>query len=563
MSIMKEALVKAGLVKQETKETKQETKQEAKQREHESEPCEDEVGARCEALVALMGEERAQEMLQRVSCSPYGRLRKTDDIEAAINRAFALLPSGEARRLRENKGSLLDWGFSKASTLDYYLGACYEALENGGYAAWIKEQERLAAAPNPPQPPSEEEIEELLSSSSTVDIVGEYRAALRQWADNRTEKELKAKGFYEHRLVDDLQRRVALARGRVAERKNKQEADSLLGEYMAGRIGFEEAYSKAQYIGSSAGQTGVEALRSTRRAWLEGRGAGNPPEGVDLRSLSVEILGDMVSRSEAVRRELARRLPSDKHVYIVRDRHAYTTFAVTHEGKLVPANVREKELPLVAATEPHPDGWVYTGGTNSYWQASGAEYAAIQTLQKAEKGWLDIRHVIGIYGRHETQRWPRLYTRAWKTPLLVGIDDELSAQLDALERVYRQHRQYVPEKAYWLQASVRKTKAGRLHIAAGQGPEGALIQVTGGRASHGRHGWSGEDIAPAKHNQALAVAAMGMSNGGGQTRSVVIAFVTQGTPLLLDNGVGYVFEGGQVFRVPGLASGRPGEKEPL
>lgn len=348
----------------------------------------------------------------------------------------------------------------------------------------------------------------------------------------------------------------------------------------------EEHLRQEQYIGADGmfvgipGQDDLETLvRSSAQAWAAGRKvvaryskvepAGTPPLGWPAAHLDtvIRLAVSEDERAPLALAELVRRLP-DGSVFET----DYSTAALRQGEVVYFEGSTERGRPPEGVTRvsfvPGPDGWAEpfahpVRGIRYRW-ASGRAFAALTRVVERARcpGSLDVRRVIGAYGRHPEKRFPRLSFSAYRSWLTVGVDDALGPIMDDLALVHVECPDRVPGDAYRIHAEVRKTQANGLQVVRrDHGERGALISVSGSAMSQGRHGWAGTTPAVKEGSSALSVSLYGGSRGGGQAAAVVVAVLTEGRPLLLDSGVGYRLgaQPGQVERVPGLAEGRPGE----
>lgn len=593
MNTMKEALAKAGLVAYEPPTNQQQPTKPKRT----VEPCSDEIGQRCAALVALIGHSRAVRLMADTLDAPYGRARRLDDINTAIANAVGRMKRKEVRALHERvPQSALEWRFNRASDLDDTMAEVHAALTDGSFAEWERAQQQASNAPKWPDPPTDAQIVEALglrgltpdqdtsdAYNRTAQVVQGYGNALDEWADERTERELAALGFGWSKHLE-LKRALE---GRCFEIIAQYQSETgvpvlrdIIARYESGELTLAQAIDASKAVSprnrdaalkALTGDDGIYALnnhlRTLPRAWRDGDGHGPVPAGVDLAELPLEVIFRLaaVMQVDAAKALLQQHCPADGVLYGGR-RCQYMAYGRQHglrevitRGELDPGD-KVVTLPC----NPHPDGWLELVGERYVW-CSPAVYAAHRRLSNYRSGLLDVRLVIGLYGRHETERWPRLLTQAWSHKLVVGMHDSIGSHFDDLATVCAVSSQLVPEHAWLVRAGVCKSQRGKL-VLTGEDRglcAGAVVVIHGGTSSHGRHGRSGEDLMPAEGSKAAAVSAFGCSRGGGQTRTAVVAVVEKDKPLLLSNGVGYEYDGGQLYRVPGLAAGRPGEREPL
>jgi len=515
--------------------------------------CTDAIGRRCAILVALMGADEALELLIGESEAPYGRARRESQINACIERAFATMKMGAARELREKYAHECGWSFRRAEDLNAEMQDCISALQSKAYDAWLEERTRASKAPKWPAMPAID-----LEDQTQID---RYRADLEAWESDRTPAEIQALGYPgAYPLIGAFESaRAEFQRARWKEEEEAGRAE-IVAQYERG----EGTFEALRYSHSSQ-----NALRRTVRAWLEGYGEGDPPVGISWGNVPTSALGKMVFRAweGASRRPdaakdraaiaLASRLsPGKALLYFGEYSIRMEDGSPVIENLRLPAGV-ERTIREVS-TVPSVDGWIH-----GEYLIPGKCFVPLQRLRSAKRGNLSVQHVIELYGRHETERWSRFLTDAWGNKLVIGVHDELSQHCDDLALFAGLYaRDLIPDDAWWLHATAMRTEKGMRIVPSGMAAKTALICMTGGTSSHGRHGVSGANVAPHAQNKALAVSKFGASGGGGQTRSRLVAAVGE-HPLLLDDGSGYRLDGDTLVYVPGLAAGRPGAPSPV
>jgi hypothetical protein len=530
-------------------------------------PCSDAIGSRCHALVAVLGASAARGLLSEVSVAPYGRARRIERLNSAIEARLDQLPSKQSQELRVDA---LRWDFGSSADLDDTLSLCLEAIDGGGYAVWAAAQQQAAKAPRWPLPSTVEQLSDLTLGDAR-EMVRAWLDQVSAWAGERTERELRALGYDWYAISHRGDELLRLAETARTERLRDQgQMRAIVEDYDSGELSWDEATTrlKALPYDVAAAEEAVlgkrfedACLRRTPRAFRDGRALKTTPLAAVAvwERLSSEVLDTYCRREmpEAIVHRASQLLPGQGWSTA----HAPDTQpqVVLPNGTVVWADFGAGVPDGLVSTVESPAGWWDSTPRHSGWRPTQV-YTALQHLRAVPRGTLDVRRVIGTYGRHDTERWPRLREVAWKTPLIVGIDDELGERFDVLASV---PAHLVPEHAWWIPGSCRATAKNGLRLTHVPAPDrSVLVLLEGGTMSHGRHGTSGANVAPHASNQAPCASVCGGSRGGGQSRSVLIGCVAAGRPLLLADGSGYELTAdGGLYYVPGLASGRPGARK--
>jgi len=299
---------------------------------------------------------------------------------------------------------------------------------------------------------------------------------------------------------------------------------------------------------------------------------GTPPQGWEtltpspLRLYAAGRKDDGVTRV-AAGEEALRRWGAGA-VYCVDER----TYVVTPHGVARVVQAERAALPSAdrVSLTPTPAGWcelVSAGGSRELptvrWCGREVAGALVRLQAAAERpGGLDVRRAIvaGLYGRHETKQFPRFHEGG----IMVGIEDRLGGILDDLFAVWSMAPDRMPKAAWRIHAAVRKTAAGGLRMVAGE-QTGGLLVVESRDELGPRRGTPRGDDRPRADSPALAATSTRSWRAHHQhlNATTTLAVVEHGRPLLMESGIGYRYAEGRVWRVPGLATGRPGTPEPV
>lgn len=399
----------------------------------------------------------------------------------------------------------------------------------------------------------------------------EVLAALRGgWAATRAASALReARQVEEEAVASRLREEAAAAAAAAAAKAKAAKAPAVVAEVAAA---WETDPSRGEELWATARREYPEEVLHLHSAALYATGrphgfAALPPQGIE--ALTVAALGAYAGDTHvppraltvAAAEELRRRgVPPGTVMAVLDERWGGGHTLRVWDGVRVQDADAPPDLPEVGAVlrlTPHRDGWLSQAFSRLAWRPPRV-FAALDRANRAAGGTCDVRHAVHRWGRHESQGWGRFLATAWKRIVVVPADEVVSRQLDDLAYLYREARELLRPEHYRLRARGVRTDTG-WRLCAGAGAPGAVLVLESQRSSNGRHAPTGAVVLPAEGSAAPAAAGSGCSNGGGQHRGAVIAWLEEGAPLLLDDGSGVCLEEGELWRVPGLGRGYAAE----
>ena len=537
------------------------------------EPCDEETAARLAPLVDLLGEKEALRLLQREAEAPYGCARRCAAIRGAAKRRLDRLPRKKAREWREKGWSLDGWAFSRARDLAAALEDAIDALQTGAFRAWQEETKRARARVRPPEPPPIRFDHGYESEAG--DLVSRYEEELSQWAENFSDRELRAAGVNLWELIRVYRERVNAARAEYAKRQYDRALARALEIYeKEGGDPSDACERAAAEIPSPFGGWGsdVERLRElSPRAWREGWPYGTEPpipmtELKDAEILRVlELVFSLRGTSrfhketwqlymeEWIRRVLERHPDWGGVVWegfcYRRDRDEWThlrdalLYAKSeNNGPGGPAN------PKPWRTAPHPEGWVeLRRGAEPFW-CGPEEWGVLQIAHAAEGGGLWMRPLAHAYRRHPERGYAMADVTAYRGGgIRISYDDRLHRAVRAAHKVASNGpvRNLIvdghePDRIVRIPGRPIVKGRTHLHIRYDEQWRGALVVVQDVITSRGRWGWSGTLPVPHERNEATVLHVVDGSRGGGQRGCAIVAILEEGgPPFLLGDGSGY------------------------